>query len=85
MPRLQSRGHIVFQSVRPFVHLHVSVTLQVKFWNFNIFIITRLKMMKFGQNDVNATNITSITEELEKKFNFFRILPSNWTLFFEPD
>jgi hypothetical protein len=40
--------------------------------------------MKFGQNDVNATNITSITEELEKKFNFFRILPSNWTLFFEP-
>jgi hypothetical protein len=40
--------------------------------------------MKFGQNDVNAINITSITEELEKRFNFFRISPSNWTLFFEP-
>jgi hypothetical protein len=30
--------------------------------------------MKFGQNDVNAINITSITEELEIYFNFFRIL-----------
>jgi hypothetical protein len=41
-------------------------------------------MMKFGQNDVNAINITSITEELEKYFNFFRISPSNWILYFEP-